>query len=97
MSSLEDICLCEFGFRVGDGRTDSNKCPVHDMTHAELLEYAATGWREVIALGNDLTKTRGLLRRGLAFGHTKAAAVWAADVREWLYPSPVAEKAQDDE
>jgi len=38
MSSLEDICLCEFGFRVGDGRTDSNKCPVHDMTHAELLE-----------------------------------------------------------
>ena len=95
MSTLEDICLCEFGFRLGDGRTDSNKCPVHDMTHSELLEYAANGWREVFALVDDLMKARGFLRRGLAFGHTKAAAVWSADVMEWLYPN--AEKLYGDE
>src|SRR3972149_4703224 len=59
MSTLEDICLCEFGFRLGDGRTDSNKCPVHDMSHAELLEYAANGWGEAIRLEAQLA----LLRR----------------------------------
>ena len=50
MTTLEDICTCEFGPLLGDGRTDSNRCPVHDMTREELVEYAANGWREVAAL-----------------------------------------------
>ena len=50
MTTLEDICTCEIGPLLGDGRPDSKRCTVHDMTREELVEYAANGWREVAAL-----------------------------------------------
>jgi len=46
---LDALCTCEFGFRLGDGRTDSNRCIVHDMTHEELLMVVAYDRQELEA------------------------------------------------
>ena len=61
MSELEKLCTCEFGFRLGDGRTDTNRCMVHAMCREELLMVIAHDQEEDAASQQTVTTLQAQL------------------------------------
>ena len=76
----EEYCICEWG-PLGTGRMDSNKCPVHDMTIEELLEWGCLGWDTAEQLEAEIERLREA-------GNTlRAIAILYSD--ENIYRKPV--------
>src|SRR3990167_10708077 len=69
MSELEKLCTCEFGFRLGDGRTDTNRCMVHAMCREELLMVIAHDQEEDAASQQTVTTLQARVEALWLAGH----------------------------